>query len=141
MADSQNVATVRRFVDAFNRLDVDYLTGRFAPDVELREWPTAPGARTYHGLDGVRSALDSWFEVWEWMQVEIEELVDAGDRILVMLLQRAKGRASEIEVEVKTFNVYTFGVDGRVTRLELFTDRDPAVEAAGLTPVHEEEKR
>ena len=137
---SENVAIVRRFVDAFNRLDVDSLADEYHPDVELYEWPTAPGARTYHGLDGVRAALDSWFEVWEWMQVEIEDIIETGDRVLVITLQRAKGRGSEIEVESRTFNVYTF-LDGKVRRMQLFTEREPALEAAGLAPHYEEEKR
>jgi ketosteroid isomerase-like protein len=137
---SANVAIVRRFVDAFNRLDVDALAGEYDPDVELHEWPAAPGARTYRGRDGVRAALDSWLEVWEWMRVEIEDLIETGDRVLVILFQRAKGRGSEIEVQTRTFNVYTFR-DGKVSRIQLFTEREPALEAAGLAPHYEEEKR
>jgi hypothetical protein len=30
---------------------------------------------------------------------------------------------------------------GRVTRLEFFTEREPALEAAGLSPNYQEEKR
>ena len=137
-----NVELVRRFVDAFNRLDVDSMAGHYHPDVELHEWPTAPGARAYHGIDGVRSALDNWFDVWEWMRVEIVDLVDLGDRVLATLDQRARGRGSEVEVEVRSFNVYTFR-EGQVIRMQLFTEREPALEAAGLTkePTPEEEKR
>lgn len=137
----ENVALVRRFIDAFNRSDVDSLAGYYDPDVELHEWPTAPGAQAYHGIDGVRQALDTWFEVWEWMRVEIVDLAEAGDRVLVTLDQRAKGRGSEVEVEIRSYNVYTFR-DGKVMRMELFTEREPALEAAGLTyPTSEEEKR
>jgi ketosteroid isomerase-like protein len=139
---SENVELVRRFVDAFNRLDVDAMAGHYDPDVELHEWPTAPGARSYHGIDGVRSALDSWFEAWEWMRVDLVDIFDAGDRVLVTLDQVAKGRGSEIEVEIRSYNVYTFR-DGKLLRMELFTEREPALEAAGPTsvPTPEEEKR
>jgi ketosteroid isomerase-like protein len=137
---AENVELVRRFVDAFNRRDLESMGGYFEPDVELHEWPAAPGARSYHGIDGVRAALDNWFEVWEWMRVEVVDLVDAGDRVLVTLDQVAKGRGSEAEVEIKSYNVYTFR-DGRLLRIELFTEREPALEAAGLTPTPEEEKR
>ena len=137
---AENVELVRRFVDAFNRRDVESLAGDYDPDVELHEWPTAPGAGSYHGIDGVRSALDNWFEVWEWMHVEMVDLVDAGDRVLVTLDQVAKGRGSEVEVEIRSYNVYTFR-DGKVLRMELFTEREPALEAAGLAPNPEDEKR
>jgi ketosteroid isomerase-like protein len=138
--DSSNLGLVRKFVDAFNRRDVESMAGHYEPDVELHEWPTAPGAGVYRGVDGVRSALAGWFEAWEWMRVEIVELVDAGDRVLVTLDQRAKGRGSEIEVEIRSFNVYTFR-DGKVLRMQLFTEREPALEAAGLSPHYQEERR
>src|SRR6266542_5171794 len=130
---AENVELVRRFVDAFNKRDVESMADHYDPDVELHEWPTAPGARAYQGVEGVRSALDNWFEVWEWMRVEIVDLLDAGDRVLVTLDQRAKGKGSEAEVEIRSYNVYTFR-DGKVIRMELFTEREPALEAVGLTP-------
>ena len=93
-----------------------------------------PGAGTYHGHDGVRAAIDDWFETWEWMQVEIARHPRSGRlRCSSTAHQRAKGRGSRIEVEIKSFNVYTFR-DGRVARIQLFTEREPALEAAGLTP-------
>jgi ketosteroid isomerase-like protein len=140
MDESENVAAVRRFTDAFNRLDIDSLLADADPEIELREWPTAPGAQTYHGVDGVRQALDSWFESWEWMRVEILEVREVDDRVLFTLHQRARGKGSQLEVEIKSFSVYTFR-NGKVVRIELFTELEPALEAAGLTPQFEEEKR
>ena len=137
---SHNVAIIRRWTDAFNRRDFDSVIEDLDPEVELHEWPAAPGARTYRGPEGIRKALDSWFEAWEWMQVEIENIEEAGDRILVTAHQRAKGRGSAVEVEIDTSNVYTFR-DGKVIRIQLFTDRDPALEAAGLTKNQQEERR
>jgi ketosteroid isomerase-like protein len=132
MSPEGNLELLRKFVEAFNRLDVDMVVADLDPDVELREWPTGPGARTYHGPEGVRQALDVWFEVWEWMKVEITDIREEEDRILVTLHQRAKGRASEIEVEIDSYNVYSFE-DGKVTSMEFFTDRDAAVEAFDRT--------
>jgi ketosteroid isomerase-like protein len=137
---SENVAAVRRYVDAFNRLDLDAATVGLDPNVELCEWPEAPGSQTYRGVDGVRRAFDIWFETWDWMKLEIEEIRPVGDRVLFTLHQRARGRTSTAEVEVRSYNVYTFR-DGQVTRAELFLERENAVAAAGLTPDYEEEKR
>src|SRR2546430_17712226 len=123
---AESVALVRKFVDSFNRLDLEAVVDELDPEVELHEWPTAPGARTYHGSDGVRQALDSWFESWEWMQVEIDDLIEVGDRVLLTLNQRARGRGSTIEIEAKAFNVFTLK-DGKVTLMQLFNDRGPAL--------------
>ena len=141
MSEAENIATVRRYIDEFNRRDFDCLVADADPDVELSEWPDAPGAQTYRGPDGVRQAFDQWFDTWEWMHLEIEDIVEIeGDRVLFTLHQRAKGRGSGIEVEIRSFNVYSFR-DGKVTRIQLFTEREPALAAAGLTPDYQEEKR
>jgi hypothetical protein len=140
VVDSRNIALLRGLVEAFNRLHVDFWMAHLGPVVELREWPTAPGAQTYRGLDGVQQALDSWFESWDWMQVGIVDLQEVDDRVLVTLHQRAQGKGSKVVVEIKSFNVYTFR-DGKVVRIELFTEREPALEVAGIATPHEEEKR
>ena len=71
----------------------------------------------------MRQALDSWFESWEWMRVEVEDIVQAGDeKVVVTVYQRAKGRGSAIELELRSGSVYTVR-DGKVVLLELFTDR------------------
>jgi ketosteroid isomerase-like protein len=137
---AENAAAVRRFVDAFNRRDLDSVLSDADPDVQVDEWPEAPGARSYHGPEGVREAIDSWFETWEWMQVEIEELREVGDRVFFVLHMRAKGIGSGVEVEIRSWNVYTFG-EGKLTRIQLFLDREQALESAGLVPNYEEEKR
>jgi ketosteroid isomerase-like protein len=129
---SENVEAVRRFIDAFNRLDMDLIFADAHEDIQLDEWPEGPGARSYRGIDGVRQALDTWFETWEWMKVEIEQIVDLDDRVMFTLHQRAKGRVSAIEVEIRSYNVYSFQ-DGKVIRLQLFTQRESALEAAGLS--------
>jgi hypothetical protein len=137
---AEDVALVLRFVEAFGRLGVDEALSYVHPEVELCEWPSAPGARTYHGHEGVRQAVDTWFESWEWMRSDIEEAFEFDERVVVTLQQRAKGKGSEIEVEIKSFNVFTVR-DSKVIGIKLFTERNAAMEAAGLALNHEEEKR
>ena len=91
---SENVATVRRYVDAFNRRDFDSLIADTDPAVELREWPEAPGAQTYHGPDGFARHSRSGSRRWEWMQLEIEDIIDAGDRVLFSLISAPEGGAA-----------------------------------------------
>ena len=124
-------------MDAFNRLDLDSVIADLDPDAELHEWPEAPGAQCYRGAEGVRAALESWFETWEWMRVEIEDVFDVDDHVLVTLHQRARGKTSEAEVEIRSFNVYTFR-EGKVIGIRLFLERDSALEAAGIAANQEE---
>ena len=87
----------------------------------------------------MRPALDAWFEAWEWMQVEIEEIDEVGDRCSSRSTSAARGSGSGIEIEMTTFNVYTFQ-DGKVTRMQFFASREPALEAAGLDELQEERR-
>ena len=60
-----------------------------------------------------------------------EEFIDAGDRVLVTEHHRGRGRGSGIEVDTRLYSVYTV-CDGKVVRMDQFTDRPEALEAAGL---------
>ena len=128
MSESENVAVIRRFTGAFNRLDMDAVLADADPDVVLKEWEEAPDSRTHYGRDAVRAAVNTWLDTWEWMHVEIKELEEVGDRVRVTLHQRAKGIGSGIEVDFTTYNVYTFR-DGKVIMLDL-----------GLAPNYDKEK-
>jgi ketosteroid isomerase-like protein len=130
--ESDQVAAVRRFTEAFNRRDFDALIADTGPETELHEWPEAPGAQSYRGPDELQRAFDNWFESWEWMQVEIEEVEEAGDQVMATLHQRARGRGSQVEVEIRSFNVWSFK-DGVVSEIRLFTDRESALAAFGTT--------
>ena len=72
-------AAVRRFVDAFNRRDFDAVADGLRPRASsCTSGPRRPGAQSYRGPDGVRRAFENWFESWEWMQVEIEDIRGVG---------------------------------------------------------------
>ena len=128
MAESEQMAAVRRFVDAFNRQDFEDLAADTNDQTVIHEWPAAPGAQSYQGPEGLRQAFDTWFESWEWMQVELRELEEEGNRVLATFHQRAQGKGSEAEVEIDSFNVWSFK-DGVVEEISLFTEREPALEA------------
>jgi len=134
-----NVEVVRRLLDAFERGDLDSQLTLLAPDVEIVEWPDAPDSRTFRGHDGARQASEAWGEVWEWLRSDVEEVAEVRDRVVVSGRTHAKGKGSAVEVDVETFNVYTLR-EGKVTRVELFTSRGPAMRAAGLAEVMERDE-
>jgi ketosteroid isomerase-like protein len=81
----------------------------------------------------MRNAWLDWLEPWETYRAEIETLVDAGDKVLVLSRDfgRRTGMASEVELLASA--VWTVR-DERVARAEFFTDRAAAYAAAGLEP-------
>ena len=77
-------------------------------------------------MTGLCRRTESWSEAWEWLRNEVEEIVEAGDRVLVCGRTVGKGKGSTIEVSVGAFNVYT--VQGRKG------DADRVLHRAGSRP-------
>jgi ketosteroid isomerase-like protein len=71
--------------------------------------------------------------MWENLEDNIEELIDAGDDVISIVTTRARGRASGVEVEWKdNAGVWTIR-DGKVIRVVWLPTRAEALEAAGLS--------
>jgi ketosteroid isomerase-like protein len=70
-------------------------------------------------------------EVWEDFTPEPIDFTDAGDHVVVDARWHGRGRASGVEVGELATQVFTFR-DGKAVRLESFTDRARALEAAGV---------
>jgi ketosteroid isomerase-like protein len=67
------------------------------------------------------------------VRVELEELIDAGDKVLVLIRYSAQGELSGVEVDALVWNVWTFR-DGRPLRWTYFgDDRAEALAAVGLS--------
>ena len=64
--------------------------------------------------------------------LEVEVLIDAGDKVLVLIRFGGRGQKSGVEVEVLVWNLWTFR-DGEPVEWTYFGDDRPAAfEAAGL---------
>ena len=71
-----------------------------------------------------------WIRPRFWIR-EVEELIDAGDEVVAVIREREVGRASGVPVETTHLAVWTLA-DGKVVQMQMFDDRQQALEAAGL---------
>ena len=128
----QNIETLGRLNEAFNRRDIDDAMQCLDPEVELHPGIQVPDEESrYLGRDGLREWFLSATEPWEAITVEHKELVDRpGDRVLAVERWVFRGRDG-IELELELPNVYTFR-DGLIVRIDGFTDESEALEAVGL---------
>ena len=130
----ENVEIVRRMYDAWEQGDFEAALSYFDPDVEWSEPPDNPGARTWHGHDGVRGALTTWMGAWDDFRYECRELIDCGDdRVLLAAWQTGRGKGSGVQTSEENFSVYDVR-EGKIVRQRMFRHRTDAFEAAG----HEE---
>ena len=86
----------------------------------------------YHGHEGVREAWRNGLSAFSEVHFEVEELIDAGERVLAVICEREVGRSSGVPVVARHLAVWTLA-DGKVTRMQAFDDRHQALEAAGLS--------
>ena len=88
--------------------------------------------RVYRGAAQVRQFWQEWFSAWETVKYEYE-LVDAGERVVMLLDMTMRGRATGIEVPLgKVAWISTFK-DGLATHVKLYMSQSAALEAAGLS--------
>ena len=130
---SENTELVRRSIDLWNRGDVDALVATFSIDAEMEPAPGFIEGGRMHGRDRIGRFFERLHEGWKpGDTVTLGELREVGDRVMFSFRWRATGDLSGIETSSEWIAVDSFR-DGLVVRMQIFSDRDEALEAAGLT--------
>jgi ketosteroid isomerase-like protein len=127
----ENVELVRRAYVAVNERDQATLEEIIAHDIELRATGRLPDAGTV--IRGREAVKDWWTELLAAldMRVEVDEYIDAGDAVVAVIRQTARGIASGVETTNRIVAVYRIR-DGKLTRIDAYRNRREALEAAGL---------
>lgn len=132
----ENVEIVRRLFEAAARRDTNALFDLYDPYIVWDASRTQRGAITgkvVQGREGLLKWLREWYDVWETMDDVLEELIDVGQqRVVSIMTQRGRGRASGVEVANRLGTVWTIQ-DGKVIRAVWFPSREDALEAVGLS--------
>jgi uncharacterized protein len=127
-----DIETIRRVYEAVSRGDWDAALGEASANFELIPPDRNPIAGIYRGPEEVRGFFDELWAPFDEAEVRPEEFLDLGDRILVFLHMRLKPTGSNATLEMRIAHIWTVR-DGEIIRCEVFTERDEALEAAGLS--------
>jgi ketosteroid isomerase-like protein len=119
----ENVEIVRRFVNS----DLDEGWADADPDIV---WNPLEEPEV-HGPDAARASLARWASTWDEYEVIFEEFIDVGDRVLVAIRMRGRGRETGIDVEGRPYDVYTLR-GGLIVRMDEYAERSEALAAVGL---------
>lgn len=125
----ENVEIVRAMFEQFARGDYRSWDA-LSTEVEFVTSPDVPDAGTYRGEAALRW-VRAWVGSFEGLTVEAREILDAGDKVLVEMLQRGRPRGSETVVEGRWWIVHTLR-DGNLIRAAVFPERAQALAAVGL---------
>ena len=131
---SENVEVIRRVYDAWigrrpGALDL------LAPDIEVHPDPEAFWVgvnRVYRGHEGLSDYLRAVYEAFEDYRPEVEDFLEVEDQVVTLAIEHGTGRDSGAEVRSeRTAHVWTMR-EGKAVRLDLYLDRDRALDAVGL---------
>lgn len=117
--------------EALNRRDIDAAMEALAEDAEWHESRVLPDTDVYRGRSAIRSFLTEFLDSWERFHQTIVDLLQEGDRVLVLIHLEATGRGSAASVDAHYAHLWTLS-GGRGTRVDAFYDRDEAL--AALNP-------
>jgi ketosteroid isomerase-like protein len=129
----ENIESLRRALDAFNRRDKAAWLALCDPELEnvpIRDWPDSDPIRGREAVwDFYFEANDVWEDGGPW---EYGDLIEAGnDKVVANLRREVRGKASGASVTWSQWQVGTFR-NGKWLRAEWFAERSEALEAVGL---------
>jgi ketosteroid isomerase-like protein len=117
-------ALARGDMETFTTLSREHLE----PDFEFHHvWD----GRVFRGFEGTMKWLSDTRETWKDYSQEVEEIIELGDDVVVVLRISARGGGSGVPVAQELAVVWKFQ-DGRAIQARSFTSREDALEAAGV---------
>jgi ketosteroid isomerase-like protein len=128
----QNVEIVREGYERFRiegRFVAELVTPDFVWDMSnFRGWPEQ---QVYEGPEEAQRFIEEWGGAWDDWELEVDTLHDAGEKVVALIRQRGRSKATGLPVEMTFAQVWTLS-DGRQTRMDMYSDQSEALEAAGL---------
>ena len=127
----ENVETVERAIAAINARDIESYRDCCTEDVKL-ETPMAAVGGVYEGIDGIRRFLTDVEEAAPDFRIELDGVEEVDSRrVIAFLRSSSTGRASGFPMSWPSTNVYDL-VDGKISHIRIFLDRQEALKAVGL---------
>ena len=117
---TENEEMVRKVYDGYARRDVAAALADFSPDVEFVQTDLLPWGGSYRGMDGAQASLGKLLAHVD-SRVEIEEVITAGDHVVVIGRTRGTVRETGASFDVRAVHVWTVA-SARIRRFEAYID-------------------
>ena len=106
----ENVETIRRGYTQWTAAGEIRAHPDLVWDVTNLGWPEQ---QIYDGPAGAMQFMAEWADAWDNWEMEAEEYIDAGERVVVIVNQRGRWKATGIPVEMRFGQVWTLRTDKR----------------------------
>jgi ketosteroid isomerase-like protein len=127
----QNADLVRDLYRAASERDLEPFLAVFDEAGELDVSAIVPEEGIYRGPEGIRDYFEGVWDVATTFVFEVEDLIEAGDQVVVTQRVRVVGATSGVDVAQMYGAVWRI-VDGNVTAIRLYPEPAQARQAAGV---------
>jgi ketosteroid isomerase-like protein len=123
---------VRRFIDAFNHGGIEAALPFLDPEVEWITTGLFVEQGTYRGHEGVIRYIGALAEEFDDFRTQPQELIDAGQRIVLPVRISGRGKRSGAGVDLRLTMVISLR-DDLIVRVRNYEEEAEAFRAAGLS--------
>ena len=128
----ENVESSRRMWDRFLAGDIPGTLAFFDEDIEVHDIPGLPDASVYHGHQGYLDQIEKFREAFSDIVWEPLEFIERGDKVVSVVHATGLAKTGGLEAETTYAELYTWR-QGKVVKIQYFTRKVEALEAAGLS--------
>jgi ketosteroid isomerase-like protein len=125
----RDLEKIEELYKAQQNRDICSILMQMAENVEIIQSTELPWGGHYTGHDGVRKFLSTLTEHID-SQVEVERMIDAGDKIAVVGRTIGKARKTKLEFDIPIVHIWTM-CEGQVICFEPYIDNATMLAALG----------
>jgi len=104
----------------------------FAPDVRgTMRFPGMAPVTYAGGIEGLADAWRDWLRSWTSYRFDVEDVLDGGDKVVVVKVGRGKQRAGAPESSLRRAAIWTV-TDGVITQVDFNLTYEEALASIGL---------
>jgi len=125
----RDLEKIEELYRAQQKRDLRSILMLMSQDIEIIQSTELPWGGTYLGHDGVKKFLTTLSEHID-SQVQVERLIDAGEKLAVVGRTVGKARKTKLEFDVPIVHIWTM-LEGQVIRFEPYIDNATMLAALG----------
>ena len=114
--NENSIELIKTMYDAFSRRDVPTILQMIDPALIISQTELLPWGGTFNGIEGLQIFFGKLFEYLD-SQVEVEEYVDAGERIVAIGRTRGRVKSNNAAFDIRAVHTWTVK-DGKALRFE-----------------------
>jgi ketosteroid isomerase-like protein/rhodanese-related sulfurtransferase len=127
----EDLEIVRRAYEAYAKGDLATARQAYSEDTVWDVTRFRPDEGIHRGKEDLAGYIRSWRETWAEHSFSLEQALDAGDRVVAVIVESGTGKGSGAPVTIRYGQVIKVS-GGKIAETIVYRDVDEALEVAGL---------